>query len=63
MPSMLVLVPSYVPQCVEIFNGKNMFHIFHGTLQSGTECQLVYSYMETGCVTNIRICFMTKVQL
>lgn len=41
MPSMLVLVPSYVPQCVEIFNGKNIFHIFHGMLQSGTECQLV----------------------
>ena len=24
MPSMLVLVPSHVPQCVEIFNGKNI---------------------------------------
>lgn len=24
MPSMLVLVPSYVPQCVEIFNGSNL---------------------------------------
>ena len=63
MPSMLILVPSHVPQCVEIFNGMNTFNFFHGTLHSGAECLLAYSCTQALLLLSEKILFIDRSSL